>query len=241
MLFTMRKIAAVLCLTLLFLGPGASASHAIDKSPGDNIIIFWTNGDSLKAVTLMCVRESLNPIGIIAIPLHARVGYPGSDLTIAETYSAVGRQGLTACMEELFGIPIGCYLSIDQDTLNKVSFMIGPVSMDGSITTVADVFEGTYNDSIDPQLEVRQLAARLVEPRVMIKSPQLIWILSNEVKTNLSCRSLIGIYRVIQERGPDVLNKKVLQGNEYSVGGRDYRDVPPEAWVKALQSAVNSV
>jgi anionic cell wall polymer biosynthesis LytR-Cps2A-Psr (LCP) family protein len=230
-------------MTLLFLGPVSTASsQAIDKSPDDNIIIFWTNGDSLKAVTLMCVRGSINPIGIITIPLQARVRCLGRDLTIAETYSVVGRQGITACLEELFGIPIGCYLSIDQATLNKVSFMIGSVSMDGSITTVADVFEGTYTNSmIDPQMEVRQLAARLVEPRVMIKSPQLIWILSNEVKTNLSCRNLIGIYRVIQERGPDVLNKKVLQGNEYSVGGRNYRDVPPEAWVKALQSAVNSI
>jgi len=38
------------------------------------------------------------------------------------------------------------------------------------------------------------------------------------VKTNLSCRNLVGIYRVIQESGPDVLKKKVLQGNEYSAG-----------------------
>lgn len=239
----MRKIAAVLCLTLLFLWPGGlSASQVIDKSPNENILVFWTNGDSLKAVTLMCVRGSGNPIGIVAIPLFVRVKYPGSDQTVAETYSAIGRQGLTACLEELFGIPIDCYLSIDQATLNKVSCMIGPVSMDGSPTTVSDVFEGAYtNSKVDPQVEVRQLAARLVEPRVIIKAPQLFWILSNEVKTNLNCRILAGIYRVVQEQGPDVLNKKVLQGNEYSAGGRHYRDVPPEAWVKTLQSTVNNV
>lgn len=61
------------------------------------------------------------------------------------------------------------------------------------------------------------------------------------VKTNLSCRKLAGIYRVIQESGPDVLKKKVLQGNEYSAGVRSFRDVPPEAWVKTLQSMVNNV
>lgn len=239
----MRKIAAVLCLTLLFLWPaGVSASQAADKSTDDNIIIFWTKGDRLKAATLMCVRGPGNPIAIVGIPLHVRVKCPGSDLTIAETYEAAGRQGLTACLEELFEIPISCYFSIDQTTLNKVSNIIGPVSMDGSFTTVSDVFEGTYTDSrVDPQAEVRQLATRLVEPRVIIKAPQLVWIMSNEVKTNLSCRSLIGIYRVVQERGPDVINKQVLQGNTYSAGGREYRDVPPEAWVKALQSTINNV
>ncbi|MFX4262730.1 hypothetical protein ACOBQJ_11050 [Pelotomaculum propionicicum] len=239
----MRKIAAVLCLTFLFLWPGSlSASQVIDKSQNENILVFWTNGDSLKAVTLMCVRESGNPIGIVAIPLFVRVKHLGREFTIAETYNAIGRPGLTDCLEDLFGIPIGCYLSVDQATLNKVSFMIGPVSMDGGITTVSDIFEGTYTDcKVDPQAEVRQLAARLVEPRVIIKAPQLFWILASEVKTNLSGRSLMGIYRVIQECGPGVLNKKVLQGNEYYVGGIKYRDVPPEAWVKTLQSTVNDV
>lgn len=242
-LFGMRKIAAVLCLTLIFFLPGVSAgSQVIDSSPDDNIIIFWTNSDSLKAVTLMCVRDSFNAIGIVSIPLHARVRCQGGDRTIGEIYAAVGRQGLTAYLENQFAIPICCYLSIDQATLNKVSYMVGPVSMDGGITTVSDVFEGTYTDSkVDPQVEVRQLASRLVEPRVMIKAPQLIWILSSEVKTNLSGRSLIGIYKVIQKSGPGVLNKKVLQGNEYYVGGIKYRDVPPEVWVKTLQSTVNDV
>lgn len=239
----MKKTAAALCLAILFLWPCRPASsQVIENNPDDNIVIFWTNGDRLKAVTLMCVRSSLNAIGIITVPLHAGIRSPAGDLTIAETYAAVGRQGLTACLEEQFDIPIGRFLSIDQATLNKVSFMIGPVSMGGSVTTITEVFEGTYSDGkVDPQAEVRQLAARLVEPRVLIKAPQLFWILSNEVKTNISCRSLIGIYRVIQEYGPGVLNKKVLMGNEYSIGGRKYRDVPPEAWVQTLQSTVNNV
>ena len=59
------------------------------------------------------------------------------------------------------------------------------------------------------------------------------------VKTNLSCRKLAG-FKVIQESGPDVLKKKVLQ--EMNIcRSRSFRDVPSQAWVIILQSMVNNV
>lgn len=244
MLSSLRRVLPVmLCLALLFSGPDESAaSPSTSKNPNDNILIFWTDGNNLKAVTLMCVRDSLNPIGIVTIPVLVRVRYRDTDYTVAEAYGALGRQGLTGCLEDLFRMPVGCYVSIDQSTINKISLIIGPVSMDGIVTTLSNVFEGTYtNKPVDPQVEVRQLAARLVEPRIIVRVPELIWIISREVKTNLSMKSVFGIYRAVVEQGPGILNKKVLPGYECVAGGRKYRDVPPEAWVQTVQSVAGSL
>lgn len=243
MFFSIRRVMPViLCVIYIFLGPGeAATSPAVDKNPDGNILIFWTDGDGLKAVTLMCVLGPFDPIGIVAIPVQVRVKCRGVDYTVAEVYGNLGRQGLTKCLEELFRIPIGCYFSIDQATLDKANLIIGPISMEGKITTMSDVFEGTYTDKpIDPQMEIRHLAVHLVEPRMIIKVPQLIWIISTEVKTNLSLSSITSIYRAVKEQGPGILNKKVLPWHECVVNGRKYRDVPSEAWVQVFQSVVSS-
>jgi len=196
----------------------------------------------LKAVTLMCVRGPFDPIGIVAIPVQILVKCRGADYSVAEVYGDWGRQGLTNCLEDLFRIPIDYYMSIDQATLDKASQIIGPVLMDGKVTTMSDVFEGTYMDKpIDPQVEIRHLAARLVEPRIIVKVPQLIWIISTEVKTNLSGRSIIDIYRAVEAQGPGILNKKALPWHEYVMNDRKFREVPPEAWVQVLQSVVSSL
>ncbi len=213
-------------------------SAAAGPEPKDNILIFWTENERLKAVTLMSAQNSGEPVGIVAIPVFVRVRCGSGDsaaVTISEAYGRLGRQGLTAILEELFRIPIGGYLAMDQSTLEKASDIVGPVVMESKLTTMVDVFEGNYtNGAIEPQSEIRHLAAALVEPRVLIKAPQVVRVIITEVNTNLGLANIWSIYRAIEDRGPDILQKKALTGRDYFVGGSRYRDVSPEDWVSVL-------
>lgn len=216
-------------------------SALAEQNPPGNILIFWTEKDSLKAATLMCVQGPRDPVGIVAIPVYIRINQGDTNFTIAEAYGRLGRQGLTARLEELFKAPISSYLAVDQSTLDKASTIIGPVVMAGKVTTMTDVFEGTYTDGeIEPQSEIRCLAARLVEPRVLVKAPQLVWMLSSEVKTNLGYKNIWSVYRVVEEQGPEILHKKALTGRDYYVDNRRYRDVPPEAWASILNDVTRA-
>lgn len=207
--------------------------------PKGNILVFWTEKDSLKAVTLMCIQGPRDPVGIVAIPVYVRINQGGTGMTIAEAYGRLGRQGLTTCLEGLFKVPIGSYLAVDQSTLDKASDIIGPVTMNGKVATMADIFEGTYTDGeIEPQSEIRNLAARLVEPRVLVKAPQLAWIFSSEVKTNLGYKNIWNIYQVVEQQGPEILHKRALTGRDFYVDNHKYRDVPPEVWVSVLSDVL---
>ncbi|MDD4239778.1 MAG: hypothetical protein PHT62_14715 [Desulfotomaculaceae bacterium] len=54
--------------------------------------------------------------------------------------------------------------------------------MEGRTTPLADVFEGSHTEGeIKPQSEVRALAARLVEPKALIKAPQVMMILATDL------------------------------------------------------------
>jgi anionic cell wall polymer biosynthesis LytR-Cps2A-Psr (LCP) family protein len=170
--------------------------------------------------------------------VYIRLDQDGFNTTIAEAYGRLGREGLTARLERLFNTSIGSYLAVDQSTLDKVSEVVGPVLMEGKVTTMADIFEGTYTDGeIEPQTEIRRLAASLLEPRILVKAPQLARILTSDVKTNLGYKNILGIYRVVAQQGPEVLQKKALTGRDYYQGNRKYREVPPEAWVSVLNDA----
>ena len=228
-----------LIFTLLFnLVPSPAFA---EQDTRENILIFWTERNCLKAVTLMCVQGPREPVGIVAIPVYIRIGEGEDSQTIAEAYGMLGRSGITAQLEELFKIPIGGYLAMDQSTLNKASDIVGPVVIAGKVATMAEVFEGTYiNSEIEPQSEIRGLAAGLSEPRVLVKVPQLIWILTSEVSTNLDCKNIWSIYQAVQEQGPDILCKKALTGQDYYVGGCKYRDVPPEVWVSVLKDVTRT-
>ena len=213
-------------------------SAAAGPDPKDNILIFWTENERLKAVSLMSAQNYGEPVGIVAIPVFIRVRCGSGDsavVTISEAYSRLGRQGLTAILEELFQVPIGGYLTMDQSTLKKASDIVGPVVMENKLTTMVDIFEGNYTSGvIDPQSEIRHLAAALVEPRVLIKAPKVVRIIITEVNTNLGLTNIWHIYRAIEERGPGILQKKALTGRDYFVGNSRYRDVSPEDWVSVL-------
>jgi anionic cell wall polymer biosynthesis LytR-Cps2A-Psr (LCP) family protein len=228
-----RSCLVLLVLLLLFT-IGVHPSGAAQDGQG-NILIFWTEKERLKAVTLMTAQGCGNPVGIVAIPVYIRIDEGEQHCTISEAYARMGREGLTCRLEQLFQTPIGSYLAVDQSTLEKASRVFGPIIMEGRTTSLAEVFEGSYTEgAVEPQSEVRALAARLVEPKALIKAPQVIMILTTEVRTNLGYRNVWDIYRMVELQGPGVIHKRALTGRDFYVGNRKYRDVAPDAWERAL-------
>ncbi|HBC93833.1 MAG TPA: hypothetical protein DCZ10_13295 [Pelotomaculum sp.] len=224
----------VLLVFLLLFTIWVHPSSAAQDGQG-NILIFWTEKERLKAVTLMTAQGRGNPVGIVAIPVYIRIDEGEQRVTISEAYARMGREGLTCRLEQLFQTPIGSYLAVDQSTLEKASRVFGPIIMEGRTTSLAEVFEGSYTEgAIEPQSEVRALAARLVEPKALMKAPQVIMILTTEVRTNLGYRSIWNIYRIVELQGPGVIHKRALTGRDFYVGNRKYRDVAPDAWARAL-------
>ena len=72
-------------------------SAAAGPDPKDNILIFWTENERLKAVTLMSAQNYGEPVGIVAIPVFIRVRCGSGDsavVTISEAYSRLGRRGV---------------------------------------------------------------------------------------------------------------------------------------------------
>lgn len=229
-----RGSCLVLLVFLLLFTAWVEPSGAAPGGKG-NILIFWTDQDRLKAITLVTAKECGEPVGIVAIPVYIRINEGGAPLTISETYARVGREGLTCRLEQLFQTSISSYLVVDQSTLEKASLVLGPIIMEGRTTSLADVFEGSYTaGEIEPQSEVRALAARLVEPKALLKAPQLVLILTTEVRTNLGYRNIWNIYRMVEVRGPGIINKKALTGRDFYEGNQKYRDVAPEDWGRAL-------
>lgn len=236
MLLTRSIRSACLILLIFFLLVTVWAVPCGAAQDGkENILIFWTENDSLKAVTLMSAQDCGNPVGIVAIPVFIRLSGDEEDYTISEAYARLGREGLTCRLEKLFQTTIGSYLAVDQSTLEKASAILGPFVMGGRTTSLAEVFEGSYTDGeIEPQSEVRALAARLVEPKALLKAPQVAMVLSKEVRTNLGYINIWNIYRMVKLQGPGVIHKRALTGRDFYVGNRKYRDVAPEAWGKVF-------
>ncbi|OAT81179.1 hypothetical protein [Desulfotomaculum copahuensis] len=238
-----RRFCLVLCLLNLLAGPVCAGQPGTQPAAGrtENILVFWTNGPELKAVTLMAVHPGQKPVGIVAIPVNTRIEANGRLITLSDLYRKQGRDGITAFLEDRFSVPIENYVDISQDALEQVSRALGPVIMNGKRTSLLDVFEGGYaGQRMDLQLEIRTLAARLIEPAVLVKVPYLAWLFSTRVHSNLGTGNVLSLYQAIRGNGPEILRKKALPGQELFIGAEKYREVSPDAWIRVLQEVTAS-
>ncbi len=213
--------------------PGAPAAEKAEN----NVIVYWTDGEKLKAVTLTCLNDPPAPVGIVAVPLYASVSREGTPVTVEEYYYQKGQPALTARLEELFGIPIGSYVHFKQDTLQRFSDILGPLELGETSTSLAEVFEGTHiNKPVNLQWEIRSLAGSMLKPSVFVKIPQLVWVYTTEIEGNLKVDHVLALHRVIRCQGPEILQKQRVPGRDYKMGDKKYRIVPPEAWTQTLRA-----
>ncbi|AGL02707.1 hypothetical protein Desgi_3362 [Desulfoscipio gibsoniae DSM 7213] len=219
---------------------GALAMQSNSKTP-ESVIIFWTDEARLKAVNLTFSPNRDGPIGIISVPVYTWLADGQQATTVGEYYLKHGPVKLTQQMETLFENSISAYIIIDQKALVNVSKVIGPINMADQHITLMDVFEGKYVDGpVNMQVEIRQLADAMLTPAVLIKVPEIIWVFSREVDSNISPRHLASFYRVIRYRGSDVLQKKDVPGQDYVINNRKYRRVAPDTWQQTLREVTSS-
>ncbi|MEW5952288.1 MAG: LCP family protein [Bacillota bacterium] len=243
----MRPAISVLtcCLVLLLVSPHPARAAgpvypeyqlpAPAVSTAGNLLLFWTDEQDLKAVTLLSFSRD-RPVGIVSIPLFICLDTPQAEVTVADTYYRQGRTELTSRLEQMFRQPIQYYVIIDQSTLSHMSEVVGAIDIGENETTLLDVFEGNYDDRPNSlQAEIRGLAANLLTPSTVVKLPQLIWIYSTEVDSNLGPRHVLGLYRLVKVNGPGVLYKKAIPGVDYQIRDRRLRVVEPHTWTKVLE------
>ncbi|SHF38215.1 transcriptional attenuator, LytR family [Desulfofundulus australicus DSM 11792] len=232
---------ALLAVLALFCFSSSFKAWAQQQPETENALIFWTDGPKLKAVTLVAITPCRKPVGIVSIPINTRVHEISGVATLEELYHLAGREGITDYLEKRFGIPIEHYMDISQATLTRTSEALGPVVMAGRQTSLLEVFEGTYtNQRMDLQTEIRALAARLIEPAVLLKLPRLLWIFTSGVETNLGPGHILTLYQALQGNGPEILRKQALPGRDYFDGPVRYREVSPDAWKSVLREVTCS-
>lgn len=218
----------------LFLGTPAARP---DESGKNNIIIYWTDGEKLKAVTLTCLNKPPNPVGIVSIPIRTALDPENPFITVEKYYYQKGRETLSRRLEKLFGIPIGSYVHVRQETLEHFSEILGPIQLGAYNTTLAEMFEGTYVDRpVNLQWEIRCFAQNMLKPSIFLKIPRLIWVYSTEIESNLTVDHALAFYGIIRGWGPEILQKQALPGKEYRIGNKKYRLVQPEAWAQTLRA-----
>jgi len=212
------------------------AANALENGK-NNVIVYWTDGKKLKAVTLTCLRKPPAPVGIVSIPIYTAVSPENPLLTIEEYYYQRGREALTRRLEELFGIPIGSYVHVEQDTLKRFSDILGPLQIGTKNASLAEVFEGTYvNKPVNLQWEIRSLAGSMLTPSVLLKVPELVWVYCTEIESNLNVDHVLALYSIIRGWGPEILQKQAVPGKDIKLGKRKYRLVSPNAWTQTLQA-----
>ncbi|WP_347488160.1 hypothetical protein ABDB91_13105 [Desulfoscipio sp. XC116] len=241
----MRLIKTLIMMLFVLLSlniskPTSALAIHNDTNTPESTIIFWTDAARLKAVNLTFTPNRNGPIGIVSVPVYTWLLGEQQAITVSEYYLKHGPVKLIQQLEALFGNTIGTYIIIDQKALVNVSRVIGPINMADQHTTLMDVFEGKYVDGpVNLQIEIRQLADAMLTPAVLIRIPKAIWVFSKEVDSNISPRHLASFYRVIRNRGSDVLRKKAVPGQDYMIGNRKYRRVAPDMWQQTIREVTS--
>jgi anionic cell wall polymer biosynthesis LytR-Cps2A-Psr (LCP) family protein len=211
-----------------------------ETSAEGNLLLIWTDDHNLKAVTLLTFYSN-QPVGIVSIPLYICLDTPQAGITVADAYYQQGRTALTSHLEERFKQPIRYYVTIDQASLRHMSEVMGTIGIGDKETTLMDVFEGKHaGHASTMQTEIRGLAANLLAPSTVVKLPQLVWIYSSEVDSNLGPRHVLGLYQIVKLGGPGIIYKKAIPGVDYRIRDRHMRQVEPNTWADVLEQVSRS-
>ncbi|MFZ5643383.1 MAG: hypothetical protein ACOY46_07315 [Bacillota bacterium] len=236
---SMRKIIFIAALLFIFtLEFSSHALSALAGSPGKNtedIAIFWTDGQDLKALNIVRINRNKIRVGIISIPTCTLINSGEEYGTIKDIYKRRGIPGVLEKIETVSEVYVGKYVEIPQQSLRKISSCIGKIEISGKKTTLLDVFDKKYTDKpVDLQVEIRSLAAAVVKPKVMIHLPELILIMATEFETNASLADFFTICNYIEKGGPEIIKKKLLPGSYCQYGSQTAWQASSHSWKTAL-------
>ncbi|WP_333871690.1 hypothetical protein [Desulforamulus putei] len=223
-------LSATIILSLI-LAPMSMLEAASLKQNKTNILCIWTDRQHLKAVTLMNFDALNGRIGILSVPVFARLEANGKQTTIGLLWVQEGRNGLKRRLEEALQIQIDGHITFDQPVIEKASNLVGSIDVKGRETTLLQAFEDTRTERRkDDQDVIRAMAANIISPSGIKKVPRLLWLFTTQVDSDIHPELMLRIYKVVSHEGPTILTKKALQGKDYYQDGCRYRYVEPTTW-----------
>lgn len=194
-----------------------------------NIMYFWTDGPQLKVISVTSFNKKTRQAAIMVIPLHTRVSSDGS--TLADLYREEGRPGIKKFLEERLEISIPNFVHVNQEALRKLSDLIGSFTINGNTVTMADAFEQTAaGNRTDDREIVKAVGSRVLTPGIVLKVPKLLWIFTNDIRTNFSTDQMIQLFNLSRQMNLGEMRKITLPGTEYPYGGKPYLFVGSETW-----------
>ena len=127
--------------------------RAIKKSSRINILIVGKEHVRTDTIMLLSYDKELKKANILSIPrdtYYAREGYEHKQQKkINAIYQSEGIEGLKLAIENITGIPIHKYISVDYEAVVKIVDILGGVEFDVPINM-------SYNDPYDkPPLEIK--------------------------------------------------------------------------------------
>ncbi|MEG6521207.1 LCP family protein [Desulfotomaculum sp. 1211_IL3151] len=199
---------------------------------------IWTEKQNLKALTLMTFDASNGKINILSLPIFASLQVANENnkqVTIGQVWYQEGRDGLKERLESALGIRINGFISFDQQVVAEASRLVGTFHVNDRNTTLLRAFEDTRTERRqDDQDVLRAMAATIISPGGLKKVPQLLWIFTKDVSTDIHPNVMLKLYRVISHQGPTILTKNALYGKDYYLDGCRYRYVEPTTWKNIL-------
>lgn len=218
-------------MALIFAFMPVTSVEAREENIRTNLICFWIEDIKLKAVTLMNFDSGTGRVGILSVPLYTNVEVKGQLTTIEELWKREGRKGITNRLETLLEININGQITFDQPVLEKASLLIGSFPLKGTSMTMVQAFDETRLERRkDDEAILRAMATNIISPSELHKVPQLLWLFTTQVDSNISPDLMMRIYGVVSHQGTTILTKKSLKGKDYYHGGYRYRYVEPATW-----------
>lgn len=219
-------------------GHGRAEIMPVDRPPNRlmnrttdniNIMYVWTDGPQLQVISVTSFNKKTRQAAIMVIPLYTRAGSDGA--TIADIYREKGRLGVKNLLEKRLEIRIPNFVHVSQESLRKLSDIVGSFTINGETVTMADTFEQTAAGlRTDDRQIVKAVGSRVLTPGILIKVPKLVWIFTHDIKTNFSTDEMIQLFNLSRRLNLGEMRKVTLPGAEYAGRGRPYLFVDSETW-----------
>lgn len=208
-----------------------------------NIMYLWIDNDLLKVISITSFNKATKQAAIVVIPLHTVVnnstplitgnGYiagPGF-YTVQDLYREKGEEALRAFLEQRLDIDIPNLIQVNQTALQKLSDIMGVLSVNDGKITMLEAFEQTAaGPRTDDRNVVRAIASQALQPQILLKLPKLLWVFTHDISTNFSTEQMLGVFYLSRQMDLAHMAKTALPGSEYIKGNLKYLFVPEQTW-----------
>lgn len=201
--------------------------------------------DRADTIILASLDEEKNQAQLLSIPRDTRVKIKGAWDKINAAYAYGGVELTKETITDFLGVKIDRYVVVDFNSLVKVVDEIGGIEVDvpvrmyvplegidlqpgkqhlnGEQVLAYSRFRGTSEGDIGrakrQQEVITLLAEEIIKPQNLPRIPQLIPIIREDVKTDLSVKEMISLARIAPDTMKGGITTRVLPGENKKIDG----------------------